>query len=86
MAKKQTPLNMRERHELAMMPETVFVEVEGMMDDEEVFETAQQDAILLIHPDVKDAYDGSIVSEYKLVRRFRKDTKTTILKTPLPKS
>jgi len=73
---KAAPLTRVEQRELTLMPETLFVEVEGAKDavsDDAVLE----DAIACIQMNAEDCYDDGIVSEYRLVRRFRKRTETT---------
>lgn len=73
---KAAPLTRIERLELSLMPETIFVEVEGaqeaVLDDDKAIE----DAYTNLHLTVEDCYDDGIVSEYRLVRRFRKRTET----------
>lgn len=72
---KAAPLTRVEQLELKLMPETIFVEVEGAKDvvsDGEVLENA----IACVQMKAEDCYDDGIVSEYQLVRRFRKRTET----------
>ena len=73
---KAEPLTRVEQLELKLMPETIFVEVEGAQEDVLDDAKAIEDAYTYLHLNVEDCYDGGIVSEYRLVRRFRKRTET----------
>ena len=75
---KAEPLTRIEQLELRLMPETIFVEVEGAQED--VLDDAKviEDAYTNLHLSVEDCYDDGIVSEYRLVRRFRKRTETVL--------
>jgi len=74
---KAAPLTRVEQLELKLMPETLFVEVEGAKNTDSD-ETVLEDAIACIQTKVEDCYDDGIVSEYRLVRRFRKRTETVL--------
>ena len=73
---KAAPLTRIEQLELRLMPETIFVEVDGAQEDVLDDDKAMEDAYTNLHPTVDDCYDDGIVSEYRLVRRFRKRTET----------
>lgn len=73
---KATPFTRIEQLELKLMPETIYVEVEGAQEDVLDDDKAMEDAYTNLHLTVEDCYDGGIISEYRLVRQFRKRTET----------
>lgn len=81
--KKQTTLTARERLELKKTPDVLYVEVMDVKEDAGTDEKALEDAYIEYSVDLDDRLDGSFVTEYRAVKRFRVERETKTHQIPV---